>query len=70
MILLRLITLKPPNYYNIRNIILYQNTTNKMEPNLFMTYDQFIEQLGSWAGPLADFTKGKTFQNIYKYVKT
>ena len=40
-----------------------------MEGNLFLTYDEFIEQLGSWAKPLEEYTKGKTFQNIYKFVK-
>ncbi len=40
-----------------------------MEPNLFMTFPEFVDQLGSWAKPLEEFTKGKTFQNIYKFVK-
>jgi hypothetical protein len=40
-----------------------------MQADLFMTFDQFKEQLGSWAKPLEYFTNGKTFQKIYNYVK-
>jgi len=34
-----------------------------------MTFDEFKAQLGSWAQPLEYFTKGPTFQKIYKFVK-
>lgn len=34
-----------------------------------MTFDQFKAQLGSWEKPLEHYTKGQTFQNIYKFVK-
>ena len=37
---------------------------------MFMTFDEFKEDLGSWAEPLAYFTGSKTFQDIYKFVKT
>jgi hypothetical protein len=40
-----------------------------MEGNLFLTYEAFVQQLGSWAKPLESFTKGSTFQGIYKHVK-
>lgn len=60
---------KPPNYYNIRKSISYYSSEKKMQADLFMTFDQFKEQLGSWAKPLEYFTNGKTFQKIYNYVK-
>jgi hypothetical protein len=40
-----------------------------MESEPFMTFEQFKEQLGSWAKPLEHYTKGITFQNIYKFIK-
>lgn len=40
-----------------------------MDSDLFMTFDQFKEQLGSWAKPLEPFTNSKKFQDIYKFVK-
>jgi hypothetical protein len=41
---------KPPLGYNIRKIINYNYIY--METDLFMTFDKFKEQLGSWAKPL------------------
>ena len=38
--------------------------------NLFMSFDDFVDGLGSWKPLLGDYVKSKTFQNIYKYVKT
>ena len=64
--ILRYILVKPPSFYNIRNLINYKFT---MESEPFMTFEQFKEQLGSWAKPLEHYTKGITFQNIYKFIK-
>lgn len=40
-----------------------------MSNDLFMTFDEFKDGLGSWVKPLETYTNGKTFQNIYKFVK-
>lgn len=61
---------KPPNYYNIRKFRAFFCTEGKMSNDLFMTFDEFKEGLGSWGKPLETYTNGKTFQNIYKFVKT
>ena len=37
---------------------------------MFLTFDEFKEDLGSWAEPLENFTKGKIFQDIYKFVQS
>lgn len=60
---------KPPNCYNIRKFIAFFCTKEKMSNDLFMTFDEFRDGLGSWAKPLETYTNGKTFQNIYKFVK-
>jgi len=62
--------LKPPNYYNIRKSQAFLSTESKMQNDLFMTFDQFKDGLGSWGKSLETYTNGKTFQNIYKFVKT
>ena len=40
-----------------------------MEKDLFMTFDQFVDSLGSWKKPLEKFIASKKFQDIYKFVK-
>ena len=40
-----------------------------MSKEPFPSFDDFVDGLGSWKEPLANYTKSKTFQNIYKYVK-
>lgn len=63
--------LKPPNFYNIRKFrAFFRTEKEKMSKDLFMTFDEFKNGLGSWAKPLETYTNGKTFQNIYKFVKT
>lgn len=37
---------------------------------MFMSFDAFKGSLGSWQEPLKTFLDSKTFQDIYKYVKT
>lgn len=70
MLRLRLVNfLKPPNYYNIRKFKVLFSSGDKMTDDLFMTFDEFRDGLGSWAKPLQTYTNGKTFQNIYKFVK-
>lgn len=60
---------KPPNFYNIRKFRAFFCTEDNMSNDLFMTFDEFREGLGSWGKPLETYTNGKTFQNIYKFVK-
>ena len=61
----KIILARPP-YYNIRNP---KYSFSQMQVDLFMTFDQFKDQLGSWEKPLGAYTQTKTFQNIYKFVK-
>lgn len=35
-----------------------------------MSFEAFKGSLGSWQEPLKTFLDSKTFQDIYKYVKT
>lgn len=49
-----------PQYFIIR----------KDKKEMFMSFEEFKEGLGSWAEPLKNFLNSKTFQDIYKYVKT
>jgi hypothetical protein len=37
--------------------------------SLFLTFDQFKQDLQSWEKPLSKFVDSKTFQDIYKFVK-
>lgn len=37
---------------------------------MFMSFEAFKEGLGSWQEPLKIFLNSKTFQDIYKFVKT
>ena len=37
--------------------------------NLFMTFEEFKHSLASWEKPLGKFVEGKTFQDIYKFMK-
>ena len=59
---------KPPNNDNIRKSISYLCSSQRMQHDLFKTFDQFKEQLGSWAKPLESFYSWKNLQkNIQLY---
>ena len=36
---------------------------------VFLTFNEFKAALGTWEKPLGKFVEGKTFQDIYKFVK-
>jgi hypothetical protein len=50
------------------NIKLIRSKTKTFK--MFMSFEAFKEGLGSWREPLKTFLDSKTFQDIYKYVKT
>lgn len=50
--LCRLLIVQAPTYNNIRILKTTYCSKNKMQNDLFMTFDQFKDQLGSWTKPL------------------